>query len=199
MENLESFSGLLLQLRKGIPVLSGSPEHKIMHHLSQRAISIVTEINNRYQAPDELRKLLSELIGKDVDESFTLFPPFYTDCGLNIFPGKNVFINSACHFQDHGGIYIGDGTLIGSGVEIATINHDQRPEHRGDNIPSAVHIGKNVWIGSHAMILPGVTIGDNAIVAAGAVVNKDVEKDTVVAGVPARFIKTIERIKEEAS
>ena len=74
----------------------------------------------------------------------------------------------------------------------ATINHGLEPDRRGDNIPAPIHVGENVWIGSHATILPGVTIGENAIVAAGAVVTKDVPADTVVAGVPARPIRKLD-------
>lgn len=102
-----------------------------------------------------------------------------------------MFINSGCRFQDQGGITIGDGTLIGHNVVLATINHDFVPEHRGDNLPAPIVLGKNVWIGANTMILPGVTIGDNAVIAAGSVVTRDVPTDTVVAGVPARKIKNI--------
>ena len=124
-------------------------------------------------------------------EGFCLFPPFYTDYGQNITVERNVFINGGCHFQDQGGITIGEGTLIGHKVVIATLDHDQRPSHRQELIPSPVVIGKNVWIGANATITSGVTIGDGAIVAAGAVVTKDVPAMTIVGGVPARIIKQI--------
>lgn len=171
--------GYLLRLRQGNRVERKSSDHMLMHCLSQRALRITDSLNNSYHNQEEIRVIISEITGREIDFSFSMFPPFYTDCGMNIFIGKNVFINSGCHFQDQGGIYIGDGSLIGSQVVIATINHDLRPEHRGDNIPSSVHIGRNVWIGSHATILPGVSIGDNAVVAAGAVVTKDVDANTV--------------------
>ena len=130
-------------------------------------------------------------VGRPVDKSFKLFPPFYTDFGKNIKVGRNVFINSGCCFQDQGGIEIGDGTLIGHQVVIATLNHDPDPEKRGDMFPRPVKIGAKVWIGSHATLLPGVTVGEGAIVAAGAVVTRDVPPRSVVAGVPARVIKSI--------
>lgn len=101
------------------------------------------------------------------------------------------FINMGCKFQDQGGITIDDGALIGHNVVLATLNHDPNPAARRDMHPRPIHIGKNVWIGAGAVILPGVTVGDNAIVAAGAVVSRDVEPGTVVAGVPARKIKNI--------
>ena len=159
--------GYLLRLRQGNRVERKSSDHMLMHCLSQRALRITASLNNSYHNQEEIRVIISEITGREIDFSFSMFPPFYTDCGMNIFIGKNVFINSGCHFQDQGGIYIGDGSLISSQVVIATINHDLRPEHRGDNIPSSVHIGRNVWIGSHATILPGVSIGDNAVIAAG--------------------------------
>ena len=122
-----------------------------------------------------------------------MFPPFYTDCGKNITVGKNVFINSGCRFQDQGGISIGDGTLIGHNVVLATLNHGISPDERHDLFPAPIHIGKNVWIGANATVLPGVTIGDNAVIAAAAVVTKDVPANVVVAGVPAKVIRKTEK------
>lgn len=163
----------------------GSEAHLFMHGVSQEALRLTAEINGSYHEPEELRSLFSQLIGRPVDETFGLFPPFYTDCGKNIHIGKNVFINMGCKFQDQGGIYIGDGALIGHNVVLATLNHAMSPEDRASMIPAPIRIGKRVWIGANATVLPGVTIGDGAIVAAGAVVTKDVPENTVVAGVPA--------------
>ena len=178
-------------LRNEQPAAGGSELHDFMHRLAQEAMQITAELNNSYHEPAEIRRLFSKLIGKPVPDAFSLFPPFYSECGKNIFIGENVFINCCCHFQDHGGIYIDDGCLIGSHVVMATINHGKNPERRSDNFPLPIHIGKKVWIGSHATILPGVTIGDHAIVAAGAVVTKNVSANTVVGGVPAKTIKMI--------
>lgn len=116
---------------------------------------------------------------------------FITDFGKNIHLGENVFINAGCKFQDQGGIYIGDNVLIGHNVVLATLNHDENPERRGNLIPGAINIGDNVWIGSNATILAGVSIGDGAIIAAGAVVTKDVDENTIVAGVPAKYIRDV--------
>lgn len=184
--DLEAF---LEHLSSGKPVESGSEAHLFMHGASQEALKITAEINGSYHAPEELRALFSQLIGQPVDESFALFPPFHTDCGKNIHIGKNIFINMGCKFQDQGGIYIGNGTLIGHNVVLATLNHAVSPSRRGTMVPAPIHIGKNVWIGSNATILPGVTIGDGAIVAAGAVVTRDVPENTIVGGVPARVIR----------
>ena len=112
----------------------------------------------------------------------------------NIHIGKNVFINSGCSFQDQGGIYIGDNTLIGHRVVLATLDHDLNPYDR-HLLCAPIHIGNRVWIGAGAIITRGVTIGDGAVIAAGAVVTKDVEENTIVGGVPAKFIKKIENVK----
>lgn len=181
----------LAHLNSGAPVQGGGEAHQFMHGVSQEALRITAEINGSYHKPEQLRALFSQLIGQPVDESFALFPPFYTDCGKNIHIGKHVFINMGCKFQDQGGIFIGDGTLIGHNVVLATLNHAKSPMGRGTMIPAPIHIGKRVWIGSNATILPGVTIGDGAIVAAGAVVTKDVPENTIVSGVPAKVMRTI--------
>ena len=120
-----------------------------------------------------------------------MFLPFYTDCGKNLHIGKNVFINSGCCFQDQGGITIGDGALIGHNVVMATLNHSEDPETRGNLHPAPIHIGRNVWIGASATILPGVTIGDGAIVGAGSVVTRDVPENMTVTGVPARILRSV--------
>lgn len=176
----------------------GLPVYQYQRIAAQRAIRLTTELNSQYHEPEEVTRLFSELIGKPVGEGFCLFPPFYTDYGQNITIGKNVFLNTSCHFQDQGGITIGDGTLIGHNVVLATLNHDEAPERRQHTYPAPIIIGKNVWIGANATVTPGVTIGDGAIVAAGAVVTKDVPPMTVVGGVPAKIIKTIPS-REEAN
>ncbi len=178
-------------LRAGETAKAGSDLHICMHSFAQEAFRVTSKLNNGYHEPKEIRQLFSELTGKEIPENFTLFPPFYSECGKNIFVGENVFINCGCHFQDQGGIYIGDGSLIGSYVVMATINHGKNPDERGDNYPASIHIGKKVWIGSHATVLPGVTVGDNAIIAAGAVVTKDVLPNTLVGGVPAKALKSL--------
>jgi acetyltransferase-like isoleucine patch superfamily enzyme len=179
------------KMNSGETVKANSPTHIKMCSLSQDAMKLTSELNSTYHTPEEIRGIMTEHTGKTVDETFSLFPPFYTDCGKNLSIGKNVFINSGCKFQDQGGITIGDGTLIGHNVVLATLNHNSDVNNRGDLMPEPIHIGKNVWIGANATILPGVSIGDGAIIAAGAVVSKDVPENSVVGGVPARKIKSI--------
>ena len=162
------------------------------NELFQEAVRIGMELNTKYHTPEELREIMGRLTGKQVDRSFRMFPPFYTDFGKNITIGKDVFINSGCHFQDQGGIEIGDGALIGHNVVLATINHDLNPKENRKNHYAPIKIGAHVWIGSNATVLPGVTIGDWAVVAAGAVVTRDVPAMTVVGGVPAGVLRTIQ-------
>lgn len=173
----------------------GAPEilewTEFAKNLFQESIRITMELNNKYHTPEEIRKIMTELTGKEIDDTFRMFPPFYADFGKNITIGKNVFINSCCHFQDQGGIEIGDGCLIGHNVVLATINHDLYPENNRVNHYAPIKLGKSVWVGSNATILAGVTVGDWAVVAAGAVVTRDVPPLTIVGGVPARVIRTI--------
>ena len=171
----------------------GLPVYQYQRVAAQRAMWLTAELNFQYHEPEEVTRLFSELIGKPVGEGFCLFPPFYTDYGQNITIGKNVFLNTSCHFQDQGGITIGDGALIGHNVVLATLNHNEDLERRNETIPAPIVIGKNVWIGANATITPGVTIGDGAIIAAGAVVTKDVPSMTVAGGVPARIIRAVRK------
>lgn len=182
----------LEHLNLGKRVEGGSEAHQFMHGVSQEAIRICMDINSTYHTPEEITALFAELTGQPAPEGFALFPPFNADCGKNIHLGKNVFINSGCKFQDQGGIYIGDRALIGHNVVLATLNHPLEPRQRSSMDPEPIHIEENVWIGSSAVILPGVRIGHGSVVAAGAVVTKDVSPMTVVGGVPAKAIKTIE-------
>lgn len=186
--NVERFLEIM---DSGQRVIAGSEVHQYMTKLAHDAMKITAELNGSYHEPEEIHQIMEDLTGRTVGDGFGLFPPFHTDCGKNIHIGKNVFINSGCHFQDQGGIYIDDGTLIGHGVALATLNHEQDPDHRSNMYPKPIRIGKRVWIGSNSTVTQGVTIGDGAIVAAGAVVTKDVPERTVVGGVPAKVIKRV--------
>ena len=141
--------------------------HRFMDDMSNEARRITFRLNTAYHTPDEVRGLLSKLFGYEVPQSLRVFPPLYADFGKNI------------------------GCQIGHNVVFATLNHGLSPEKRKTTYPAPIVLGKNVWIGSNATILQGVTIGDNAVVAAGAVVTKDVAANTVVGGVPAKIMKHI--------
>lgn len=165
---------------------------QFLNEMNDEARRITAELNNAYHNMDEIRELFSRLSGKPVDPSFRIFPPFYTDFGKNIHVGKNVFINACCHFQDQGGITLGDDCLIGHNVVFATLNHFIEPSERASMYPAPIVLGKKVWVGSNSTILQGVTIGDNSIIAAGSVVTKDVPANTIVGGVPARILRHLD-------
>src|SRR5215212_2531106 len=178
-------------VNRGALIEGGSTHHRFMHGAAQDALRIVAQINTGYRTPEEVRELLADLTGKPVDDSVVVFPPFYSEFGKNLTLGKDVFINSGCRFQDAGGITIGDGSLIGHGSTLTTLNHGIDPARRADMVPSPVVIGRNVWLSASVTVVPGVTIGDGAIVGAGAVVTKDVAANSIVAGVPAKLIGMI--------
>ncbi len=151
-----------------------------------------TEMNTGYRTPEEVHGYMSRILGKPLDGSTTVLPPLYIDYGRPVTIGKRCFIQQCCTFFGRGGITIGDDVFIGPKVNLITINHDPNPENRSATCGRPVVIGDKVWIGIGATILPGVRIGYGAIVGAGSVVTKDVPAMTVVAGNPARIIKTIE-------
>ncbi len=184
-------TGLLDVLNSGKTIKAGTEEGDLLRKYAREAQMITARINSGYHDEEELRSMMSELTGKSIPDDFCLFPPIYSDFGKNITIGKGVFINSGCCFQDQGGITIGDGSFIGHQVVFATIDHGLASEQRHDNYVAPIKLGKNVWVGSHATILRGVSIGDNAVIAAGAVVTKDVPANTVAGGVPAKIIKEI--------
>jgi acetyltransferase-like isoleucine patch superfamily enzyme len=179
----------LAHVDNGGVIEGGSEHHQFMHRAAQEALRTVNELNTEYRTPEEVRLLLARLTGTSVDESVTLFPPFYIEFGKNLRLGKGVFINSGCRFQDTGGITIGDGTLIGHGSTLTTLDHAIDPDRRADMVPAPIVIGRQVWLGAAVTVVPGVTIGDGAIVGAGAVVTKDVPANAIVAGVPAKLIR----------
>jgi acetyltransferase-like isoleucine patch superfamily enzyme len=183
---LEEF---LEHVDSGALIEGGSEHHRFMHDAAQEAFRLTAELNATYRTPEQVRDIISRLTGREVDESVAVFPPFHTEFGKNLHLGKDVFINLGCRFQDTGGITIGDGTLIGHGSTLTTLNHSVDPDRRADMLPAPIVIGRKVWLGASVTVVPGVTIGDGAIVGAGSVVTKDVAADTIVAGVPARLIR----------
>jgi acetyltransferase-like isoleucine patch superfamily enzyme len=145
-----------------------------------------------YDDTAEIRALFGELTGQALDETFALIPPFYTEGGVHIRIGRNVFINQNCTIYDLGGVDIGDDVLIGPNVSLITSGHPVAPSRRRDGVvASPIIIERNVWIAAGATIIGGVTVGENSVVAAGSVVTKDVPRDTLVGGNPARVIRSI--------
>ena len=177
--------------RAGELISIHDPDYPKIYRLIKEAQRIIAEINTSYHTEDEIRRLFSELTGTAIDETTVICQPFYTDFGKNICLGKDVFINTACTFIDRGGIILEDHVLLGPNVNLITTNHSYNPSDRRSTISKPIRVCESAWIGACAIILPGVTIGKNAIVAAGSVVTKDVPADTVVGGNPAKFIKYI--------
>ena len=158
-------------------------------------MKLAYELNTGYHSPEEVRDYLSQIIGRKVDESVTLLPPFYVDFGKNIRIGKRCWIQQGCTFFDRGGITIGNDVFIAPKVNLITINHDSDPENRSATYGRPIVIEDKVWIGINSTILPGVTVGYGSIVGANSVVTHDVSPYTVVGGNPAKFIKEI-RLKK---
>jgi acetyltransferase-like isoleucine patch superfamily enzyme len=160
-------------------------------------IKVATRLSARLSAycMDEtgsIREVFEQLIGKPVGESFTLIPPFYADYGLNITVGRAVFIGYECTFTGHAAINIADQVMIAHKVNLVTAGHPVEPDKRRAYVTAEpITIDTNVWIGAAATILPGVGIGADAVVAAGAVVTHDVPPATLVAGVPATVIRKL--------
>ena len=163
-----------------------------MRQCIQENRRLLFELNNVWHDDrNEIVGIFKRITAKPVGEGLRLETPFHTDFGKNITVGNNVFINAGCKFQDQGGIVIGNDVLIGHNVVLATLDHDIDPEKRNLLYPAPIHIGNKVWIGSGAIITRGVTIGDNSVIAAGAVVTSDVPENVIVGGVPAKVIKSI--------
>jgi len=181
---------ILEKLKSGKPIRLDDPEYDKINEIVDRTIRLSQQLNNATDV-SSIRDLLSQITGSNIDESTTVFVPFHTNFGKFTSIGKNVFINHACSFLDMGGITIEDHVLIGPRVNLVTENHPLDPKDRRALITKPIIIKKNAWIGAGATILPGVTIGENAVIAAGAVVSKDVAPNAVVGGVPAKFIKNI--------
>jgi len=177
------------RLLSGETILPNDPQ---IDKLQEEAFAVKVLLNqmNNSSNPEEISIILSKILGKEV-QNIAVFTPLYINYGKHITIGKNVFINFDCTFLALGGITIEDDVLIGPKVSLITENHPLNPKDRKGLICKSILIRKNAWIGANATILPGVTIGENAVVASGAVVSKDVPDNTIVGGVPAKFIKNI--------
>ena len=170
-----------------------TPESAAMLASVKRAMAITANLNRlTFDDADEVRALFSDLIGKKVDDSFLLIPPFYTTGGVDISVGRNVFVNQNCTFYDLGGLDIADDVMIGPNVSIITSGHPLDPSRRrAFVVAKPVVLERNVWIAANVTIIGGVTVGENSVVAAGSVITKDVPPNTLVGGNPARVIRSI--------
>ncbi len=183
---------VIARMRNGERITESDPDYPQLCEEVEHTRRLVGELNTGYHSPDETRALLERIWGQPLDASVRMFPPFYTAFGKTTRVGREVFINFGCTFLDQGGITIEDGVFIGPGAKILTEHHPEAPALRHRLLTKPVVIRRNAWIGAGASILPGVTVGEHAIVGAGAVVTKDVPARTIVAGVPARIIRKIE-------
>lgn len=179
-----------IKLASGTFVPKDDPALALLMPRVIQTLELVAKLNSSGNV-DEAREILGEITGQEVDPTTTLFPPFTTNLGIFTSIGKNVFINHGCSFLDLGGITIADDVMIGPQVKLVTENHPLDPKTRKGLICKPIVLKKNTWIGAGATILPGVTVGENSVVAAGAVVSRDVPDNTVVGGVPAKIIKDI--------
>ena len=156
-----------------------------------RARELLHQLNTSSPQDASLRARLQKELLPNAAEDLHIEYPFYCDYGTQIHTGKKVFINFNCTILDCAQVEIGDNVLIGPNVQIYTGTHPLSAQKRLEGLESAhkIHIGNNVWLGGGCIILPGVWIGNNAVVAAGAVVTRDVAPGTVVAGSPAKIIR----------
>ena len=178
------------RLKAGESVPMDDPGYQKISEEVDRTLGLTRQLNTATDV-DEIRHYVEKIIGEEVDESTTIFPPFHINVGKHTSLGRNVFINHACSFLDLGGITIEDEVLISSGVTITSEGHPVDVDRRKTLVPGEVVVERNAWIGAGATILPGVTIGENSVVAAGAVVTNDVPPNTVVAGVPADVVRKL--------
>ncbi|MBJ9922452.1 DapH/DapD/GlmU-related protein [Burkholderia cenocepacia] len=170
-----------------------TPESAAMVAEVKRAMAITARLNRlTFDDAADVRALFGELIGSQVDDGFMLIPPFHATGGAGMKLGRNVFVNQNCTFYDLGGLEIGDDVMIGPNVSLITSGHPVEPSRRRDGaIAKPIVIERNVWIGAGATIIGGVTIGENAVVAAAAVVTRDVPPNTLVGSNPAKIIRSI--------
>lgn len=178
------------RLKRGETILPNDPEAYKLREASYNTKKLLVLMNNSSDTK-EIRALLSQITDSWIDESVAVFTPLYINYGKHTRLGKNVFINFDCTFLDLGGISIEDNVLIAPKVSLLSEGHPMEPENRQSLTVAPIHIKKNVWIGANATILQGVTIGENSIIAAGAVVSKDVPDNVIAGGIPAKVIKRI--------
>jgi acetyltransferase-like isoleucine patch superfamily enzyme len=186
----QHYKDIFERLRNGQVIPPNDPEGFKLRDASFATKKLLVQLNNSSN-PQQIRDLLRQITASEIDDSVAVFTPLYINYGKHTKIGKNVFINFDCVFLDLGGITIEDNVLIAPKVSLLSEGHPVEPSQRQSLVTGHIHIKANAWIGAGATVLPGVTIGENSVVAAGAVVYKDVPANTVVGGVPAKVIKTL--------
>lgn len=177
-------------------LLAGLPYNFIDKEVNQRKIEAVKKCEELNQVSvldrEKRRTLIKELLGS-CGEGVSILPTFQCDYGKNIHIGNDFVMNFNGVILDIAPVYIGNHVMIGPNTMICTVNHPLDFQGRRDNLGIAkeVRIGDDVWIGGNCTILPGVTIGNRVVVAAGAVVTKNIPDDSLVAGVPAKVIRKL--------
>ena len=182
---------LLRKIQKTQEILAGDSLFEEIHEVKAQNEPLIAELNTGYKTADQVRERLAGITGQELDQSTSISLPFQTDFGGHIRLGKDVFINKEAFFVDLGGIDIEDKVLIGPRVTLITVNHILDPAKRRGLEVKPILIQKNAWLGAGVTVLPGVTIGENAVVAANSTVTKDVPANTIVAGTPARVIREL--------
>lgn len=165
------------------PMLIDSPEFRAMSERVLRVTALTSRLNV-LPFEDEAGKaeLFEQILGRPLPARVTIYPPFYTDHGLHLDLAERVFINQGCTFLDYAGIRLGNGVMIAPKVPFITIGHPVHPDERRLHLTGApIDVAENVWIGAGATILPGVGIGPDAVIAAGAIVADDVPAASLVA------------------
>ncbi len=191
MEHTKDDRDIFERMQAGESIPFDDPQYYKIFEVVSRTMKLSAALNTSTDI-DQIRDRLSEIIGTRLDESTRVFIPFHTNFGRFIRLGKNVFINHGCTFLDLGGITVEDDVLIGPKVNLLSEGHPLDPDGRKVLDLKAVLIKRNAWIGAAATILPGVTVGENSVVAAGALVTKDIPDNTVVGGVPAKIIRKVD-------
>lgn len=185
---------LLSRLLDQDEIGAGDALFEEIHEVKDRNEPLIAELNSGYKTADQVRKRLTGITGQELAPSTSISLPFQTDFGRHIRLGKDIFINKDAFFVDLGGIDIEDKVLIGPCVTLITVNHILDPVKRRGLVVKPIRIMRNAWLGAGVTVLPGVTIGENAVVAANSTVTKDVPANTIVAGTPARILKSLSEL-----
>lgn len=179
------------EMRQGKPYDIRDKDYQEQVHGEINRCSYLCQQINRMdpREQDEIQEKEKELFDGRLEEGTYLMPPLQIDCGNRVFLGKNVFANHNLTMMSLGTIIIEDGVMLGPEVGLFTVNHE--PKNIRTVVTKEIHIKKNAWIGARVSILPGVTIGENAIVGTGSIVTKDIPDNCVAVGNPARIIKQL--------